>query len=116
MVLKDLRIGNIIKALLYVDHGDVYIHYVDPVEITEDILNKIVDIASVQTIRERIYYYFYKQTSETNLEFCIVQDEGKFYSYIGNTYAFNKLNQIKYLHQLQNLYYFMFNRELQINI
>ena len=56
-----------------------------------------------------------KQFNSTNRKFFLTKDIGKFYLYLFNDREEELFNEIKYVHQLQNLFFALTGKELIIN-
>jgi hypothetical protein len=124
---EELRIGNWVKYrgepvkveqlrvnCLGIANSDVLVDYneIEPIELTEEVLLKVgfeKDGNSYRLICDgiRIGYYTdkFKQVLDIN-----VSREKKFYKNELRSY------DVKYLHQLQNEYYLLTNKELKIEL
>lgn len=135
MKTQDLRLGNFLKYddNILCEVAEIYnnviycfdkygedlhcMEFVKPIELTEDILIKAGfkkgynEIYS-KTIKNDFYEY--------NISYQNVKDNK--YSFVASGYKNNelkrqiRLDNIQYLHQLQNAYYLLTNQELEIDL
>ena len=134
MEVKDLRIGNYIsfndiwckvieidkdRVLVEYHNGETdycYIDYIEPIEITGDILIKtgcfkryLNDIYSMTLCVGYYDYYISYQNVKDNK-----------YSFVASGYKNDELKRkivldnIKYLHELQNIFFYFTNQELKL--
>lgn len=138
--IKDLRIGNYIrfkdgsikkvKGILFVGNDTMCdACSFSPIPLTDELLEK----CGFEKIKESCYRLKFAEGEEVKAPnggiWCVLRDsyiiynEGKFYidspsgvtKYSGG-FNFAEINGIEYLHQLQNLYYFLTDKELDVNL
>ena len=133
MEVKDLRIGNYVsfndvwckvigidkdRVLVEYHNGETdycYIDYIEPIELTEDVLLKI-GFEKVYTVPHNRLRLCVKNGNEiTRISYDFLFDDITRLEIMGNGDSLNKRN-IKYLHELQNTYYCLTNQEIEIKL
>jgi hypothetical protein len=127
MKTNELRLGNYIsfhnvwykivgiekeRVLFEYHNGETdycYIDYIEPIELTEELLVKIGF--------EKFEKLFRMKLGEFHLDYFIVVGVLRIYKKITDCY-FDKNLEIKceFLHQLQNAYYLLTNEELEVEL
>ena len=132
MQTNELRIGNWVlyndlyckiagidkdQVLIEYHNGETdycHIAYIDPIEFTEELL---FEIGFVQRndyyilSNENMYLIYYKDSFKQELV-SVVKRKRKYYCYKNEL----KHYDIKYLHQLQNVYYLLTGEELEVEL
>lgn len=133
MEVNELRIGNYVsfndvwckvigidkdRVLVEYHNGETdycYIDYIEPIELTEDVLLKI-GFEKVYTVPHNRLRLCVKNGNEiTRISYDFLFDDITRLEIMGNGDSLNKRN-IKYLHELQNSYYCLTNQELEIKL
>lgn len=133
MEINELRIGNYVsfhnvfykiveiekdRVLIEYHNGETdycHIDYIDPIELTEDVLLKI-GFEKVYTVPHNRLRLCVKNGNEiTRISYDFLFDDITRLEIMGNGDSLNKRN-IKYLHELQNTYYCLTNQEIEIKL
>ena len=137
MNITELKIGNLVlyndlyckiigidenKVLVEYHDGDTdycYIDYIEPIKLTEELLFKI-------GFEEKIGYSNYSKvcydennySNSINIYYCSKLKHFKFTHDNGKEVDLQMMDlyNIKYLHQLQNAYYCLTGKELEVNL
>lgn len=83
---------------------------VNPIPITDDILLKCGFVNDGFEYKKDSFFFFYQSKDKNNI--CINTEFGKYRGDTRFVFSFH----IEYLHQLQNIYFVLSNKELEVNI
>ena len=125
MEAKELRIGNLVydtrtvgdrtglppvrnkTKITSIEEGSVY-RYIEPIPLTPEILEKAGFVTSEELSYKTVY-------NLKGVEISLIKDKRILFDVDNGDFVFG-FTKIKYIHQLQNLYFALTGEELEVNL